>query len=518
MFRLAVLVCGMVSVNAVYIWPSPQLDALEALRWDQSRNGVTNLVQPCNDFVSAGGAHSGRSNAADWIRTAFHDMATYNKTSGTGGMDASIRFAEEQARPEDPGDGFQLTSAEFVAISTRYISVADALAAGTVLAIENCGGPEIAFRGGRVDAAEPNAPGVPQPQDALASHIAAFARQGFSQTEMIGLVACGHTFGGVQQSVFPQIVPVLNDPNNTQSVSHFDSTFATFDNDVATEYISGTTQNPLVVGLNDTTNSDKRIFGSDGNATMLSFANSADLFSSTCAELLARMLDTVPTGVQLTDIIAPLLVKPDDLKLDLSVDGATIQFSTEVRLWDLPKGNHTVLLLWDDHVRAVSNVTLSAADVETASGGRYTASWFNTPILTLRAVAGITNMRFSVDGTVEDQGGIGFPVQDTLMWSKSTCFAFINANTIGELYVAVRNTVTPTRVYVEIPGRDNVSRPIVTAVDLTQQPMTINATYTIWSGQVTNKFTFLGIGAEIDGVTVSRDDLRSNNNFAQCAV
>jgi hypothetical protein len=53
------------------------------------------------------------------------------------------------------------------------------------------GGPEIAFRGGRVDATEPNAPGVPQPQESLDSHIASFARQGFTQTEMIGLVACG---------------------------------------------------------------------------------------------------------------------------------------------------------------------------------------------------------------------------------------------------------------------------------------------------------------------------------------
>ena len=53
------------------------------------------------------------------------------------------------------------------------------------------GGPEIAFRGGRVDAAEPNAPGVPQPQQDLPAHIAAFARQGFTQKEMISLVACG---------------------------------------------------------------------------------------------------------------------------------------------------------------------------------------------------------------------------------------------------------------------------------------------------------------------------------------
>ncbi|KAJ7736869.1 heme peroxidase [Mycena metata] len=518
MFRLAVFVCAVATANAAYTWPSPQLDAIEAMRWDQSRNGVTKLVQPCNDFVSAGGVKSGRSNAADWIRTAYHDMATYDITSGTGGMDASIFFNEEQARPEDPGNGFQLTAAEFTAIATRHISIADALAIGVVLAIENCGGPEIAFRGGRVDASEPNAPGVPQPQDPLASHVAAFARQGFTQTEMIGLVACGHTFGGVQQAVFPQTVPVLNDTNNTQSVSHFDSTFVTFDNNVATEYISGTTQNPLVVGLNDTTNSDKRIFGSDGNATMASFANSADLFSSTCADLFARMLNTVPTGVQLTDVITPLPVKPDNIKLDLSVDGATIQFSTEVRLWGLPNGNHQVLLLWDDHVGGVSNVTLSAEDVDTAAGGRYTASWFNTSILTLQAAAGITSMRFSVDGTVEDQGGIGFPVEDTLMWSKSTCFAFINANTVGQLYVAVRNTVTPTRVYVEIPTRDDVNRPTVTQIDLTQQAATTNGTYTIWSAQTTNKFSFIGLGAEIDGVTVSRDDLRSNTNFARCAV
>jgi hypothetical protein len=53
------------------------------------------------------------------------------------------------------------------------------------------GGPEIAFRGGRVDAVGPNNPGVPEPEQSLDSHIASFARQGFTQTEMIGLVACG---------------------------------------------------------------------------------------------------------------------------------------------------------------------------------------------------------------------------------------------------------------------------------------------------------------------------------------
>jgi hypothetical protein len=100
-----------------------------------------------------------------------------------------------------------------------------------------------------------------------------------------------HTFGGVQHDPFPDIVPVLNDPTSHQDVLHFDSTNTNFDNNVyvvcywicafplahaysspcsATEYITDTTKNPLVVGFNDTTNSDKRIFGSDGNVTMRS--------------------------------------------------------------------------------------------------------------------------------------------------------------------------------------------------------------------------------------------------------
>lgn len=77
-----------------------------------------------------------------------------------------------------------------------------------------------------------NAPGVPQPQDTLQSHISAFARQGFSQEEMIGLVSCGHTFGGVQHKFFPDIVPPISDPNNVQGQVLFDSTGSHFDTNV----------------------------------------------------------------------------------------------------------------------------------------------------------------------------------------------------------------------------------------------------------------------------------------------
>jgi catalase (peroxidase I) len=69
--------------------------------------------------------------------------------------------------------------------------VADTIALSAVFALEQCGGPQIDFRGGRVDATTVNKPGVPEPQQPLAQHTASFARQGFSATEMIQLVACG---------------------------------------------------------------------------------------------------------------------------------------------------------------------------------------------------------------------------------------------------------------------------------------------------------------------------------------
>ncbi|KAJ7188844.1 heme peroxidase [Mycena filopes] len=524
----ACLACFATSATA-YIWPSPRLDALELFRWDQEKSGLLGVIQPCNFFLFDGGSSSGRSDASDWIRTSYHDMATFNISDGTGGLDASIRFPEEQGRPEDVGDGFKNTLSVLINHSTRYISMADVLVLGAIMAIENCGGPEIAFRGGRVDAVAPNKPGVPEPQQDLDSHISAFARQGFTKTEMIGLVACGHTFGGVQHATFPDSVPELNDTTNTQSVSHFDTTFVTFDNNVATEYISGTTQNPLVVGLNDTTNSDKRIFSSDGNATMRAFAKSADHFSSTCADLFARMFDTVPRGVKLTEVITPLPIKPDNLKFDLALDGKTIGFTGQVRFWDLPENTtQKVRLLWDDRRKSTSssksskpknNATLILSGVS-PSGVRHTVGWYDTPILTLDAAAGITNMRFAVDGRVEDQGGVGFAVQDDLIWSRESCVYTNTSITSGRFTIAVRNTLSPTRVYLERPSRDNISRPIILELELAPVPPSAlksnSSYYNLWSGVVNNTFTAFTIGAEVGGVKTTRNDPRSVEGFASC--
>ncbi|KAJ7186110.1 heme peroxidase [Mycena filopes] len=526
------LLAGIAGANA-YIWPSPKLDALEAMRWDQDDtiNGVASFVQPCSFYIFGNddGTPTGRANGPDWIRTAYHDMATHNSDDGTGGLDASIRFPEEQARPENAGNGFFNTLAVFMSFTSRHISMADMIAIGAITAIENCGGPQIAFRGGRVDSAEPNVAGVPEPQQDLQAHIDAFARQGFTQTEMISLIACGHTFGGVEHKPFPDIVPDLKDPQNTLSVAHFDTTFADFDNNVATEYMAGTTTNPLVVGANDTTNSDKRIFASDGNATMASFAKSLDLFTSTCADLFARMLDTVPSDVELTDVIDPLPVKPAEVKLLL--DGDTLKISGLVRIFNVTKDAVPVVSMqWEDRTSGANNVSLAADHSTGFGGGRFQSLFYafnhtgdandglDVGFLALAPAVGITSMSFTVDGKLEDQGGVGFAVEDRVVFALSSCLTSADPPK-GRFDIAVRNDANPTRVFLELDVKDAVNRTSVKETDLVrpEQAISVGAgSYSLWSIDLadSNKYT---IGAEIDGDRFSSIDVHSLGDLTLCA-
>ncbi|KAK6996397.1 peroxidase [Favolaschia claudopus] len=510
-FRLTLLMLTCLATAHAYIWPSPMLDELESTLYEilpSAASTISAFIQPCDTFTGIAlddttGLGTGRSNIADWVRTAYHDMATHNVADGTGGLDASIRFEEEQARAENVGNGFSNTINVLAGFSTRYTSIADTIALGLVFGVEFCGGPRVPFRGGRIDATEPNLPGVPEPDQTLDSHIASFARQGFTQEEMIGLVACGHTFGGVQHAPFPNIVPELNDSDNTASVAHFDTMDVHFDNNIATEYMAGTTQNPLVVGFNDTTNSDRRIFGSDGNVTMRSFADSPKLFASRCSELFARMIDTVPKGVQLSEVITPLPVKPG--RIEFTLDGDVLQFTGDVRFWNLPSNpNRVALLLWSDHLGATHNSTLLPSLISTTNYPQGVATRRGLQRNSLDAKAGIVNMRFMLDGELQTQqdteAGVDFAVQDAVVFSTSSCF-FEN-NETARYNMAVRNTAKVKSVYIETEMRDSSSHIGITETDFfSPDPNApVNAAYTIWTLNVAASGFNQYVGVEIDGV------------------
>lgn len=61
------------------------------------------------------------------------------------------------------------------------------------------------------------------------------------------------------------------------------------------------------------------------------FANSPELFSKTCATLFERMLNTVPRGVELSEVIKPLPVKPKRVLLKYMGDGGLL-LSGETRV------------------------------------------------------------------------------------------------------------------------------------------------------------------------------------------
>ncbi|KAI6080244.1 heme peroxidase [Hypoxylon rubiginosum] len=299
------------SGTTAYTWPDPRIDLLESILYQQNgfrQYGLAFGVAPCNNQAST--LETGRDDSAEWFRTAYHDMATADVQAGTGGIDASIGF--ETDRDENKGKAFNESIGFFIGFQSVRSSMADLIALGALFSVGSCSNGEviIPFRGGRVDVYEAGPSGVPQPQESLDSHTAAFARQGFNVTEMIGLVACGHTIGGVHGENFPEIVPVVNDSNNMASRQDFDESFDNFDNSVATQFVSNSMQNPLAFGHNETTRSDFRIFNADGGELIRKMAESQQLFWDTCTTLLERMLNTVPRDVQLTEVIQPIPVRP----------------------------------------------------------------------------------------------------------------------------------------------------------------------------------------------------------------
>jgi hypothetical protein len=162
----------------------------------------------------------------------------------------------------------------------------------------------------------------------LKDTFAAFQKAGFTKEEMTAMVACGHALGGVHSVDFPDVTGIKSDPNNDTSVP-FQKDVSEFHNGVVTEYLDGTTKNPLVVAKNNTLNSDKRIFDND-RATMKKLATKQG-FNTMCADVFARMIDTVPKSVQLSDVISAYDVKPYITELSLDSKGK-ISFKGAIRL------------------------------------------------------------------------------------------------------------------------------------------------------------------------------------------
>ncbi|KAJ6544459.1 hypothetical protein B0H19DRAFT_1380681 [Mycena capillaripes] len=241
------------------------------------------------------------------------------------------------------------------------------------------------------------------------------------------------------------------------------------------------------------------------------------------------MLSIVTYGVQLTDSRGDHAAARQTLQCGTRPNHDTVQLSGEVRFWNMATGEtRTVNVLWDDYAGGSHNASVDFLGMSTAAG-RHSAAWYGfnasgSGILPIDSKTGITSMRFLVDGTLEDQGGLGFAIQDGFMLSATSCITAVNATTnlpsAGRLDVAVRNGVSPTRVYLEYMTRESVQRPTVVEIDilLPAQPVVANSAYSLWSMDITAAVATFNIGAEINRIKYSRNVVNLFFTLPLCAT
>ncbi|KAL1837323.1 hypothetical protein VTJ49DRAFT_3994 [Mycothermus thermophilus] len=492
---LAALLSFAAQSRADPTWPAATDHMEEILFQVQGFRGslFTDMITPCNNEA----AGPGRVTAAEWLRVGFHDMATHNRyfNGGRGGLDGSLQF--ELKNGENTGPGHKTTLEFYANYLSARSSLADLIAAGVYASVRACGGPVIPLKLGRVDATGPDSGGVPQPQNSVGSFTNQFDRLGFSQPEMIQLVACGHTLGSVHAAEFPQIIP------EGYSQISFDESRAAFDNKVVTEYLAGTTDNPLVThGRKTNRHSDWKVFNSDQNVTISAMAD-PDVFSTTCQTVLQKMIDVVPAGVTLTEPIVPYSVKPVDMQLTLNAGGTTFRLSGYIRIrtTELPANSiQNVVLTWKDRDgnSCGSSACSYTATLQGVSTGLDDTFGFFPISATIPVASGISSFVVTVnrgDGSSEtyDNNGNEYPLQDAvIMQNPQSCLLQgSGALTVSAL---VRNDIGDVPVTLGVSYLTPRNTP-----DDNPVPALNEATVTMTKGDCVGLYTFYSASFNIPG-------------------
>ncbi|KAF8671159.1 peroxidase family [Rhizoctonia solani] len=493
--RLALLALFANLASADWTWPNPVWDEIEEITQVQGgvfRSGVLDGVTPCGSFPQSGNSDPSRQASSEWLLTAYHDAITHNAQEGTGGVDASLIWETNRA---PNGRAFNGTFGFMLNYYSIRASMSDLIALATYTAVRNCQGPPLIMRAGRIDATGPAPDGfVPGPSDSITTLLSKFANAGFNKTDMIQMVACGHTIGGVHGQFFPELT---GDSNRTNYV-HFDTTPATFDNKAATEYLDGTSLNPLVTAPGGN-NSDFTVFNSDGNSTIKAMSQPTK-FLSTCGSILQRMIDTVPSTVKLSDPITPMKVKPHDLQLQLLSTGQ-IRLDGYIRVRSEDRGlseQPTVRVMYADRTGQVNSTMIDTVPVRFQGGigsGFEALFWFYQIPSTILP-SGISHFNISLTNattraeTVYDNNGHGYPVQDSIIFQAAQSCQILNSDENGNgnltMTAAVRDGMDLTNpslnVVVKVPRANSVVPALVVRTVPMKLLRSTEFGYTLYSG------------------------------------
>ena len=289
------------------------------------------------------------------------------------------------------------------------------------MAVGACGGPHVEFRAGRIDATSAGGTGTPQPETDIQDTLTFASNAGFNTDDFIALTVCGHSMGGVHKAQFPQVFPdnYSGSLDGSDGRDDFDETDATFDNTVASDYVSssGDKGGPLVTTSNVTVQSDLRLYSQDQNATIERMAGSDSYFESQCQSLFQRMIETVPGSTRLinpaVDPTSTTNLQPYDVSL--SVDWAgNMELSGTFRYVQVSgataaPSSLTVTLIDRDNDTTTTSTTADASGSDTGTGiwGPTSSYDFKLDFPASTGLGGVT------------AGGTTFNFQDTMFVDSS---------------------------------------------------------------------------------------------------
>jgi hypothetical protein len=428
-------------VLAAPTWPAPtdELEDILFLNTGHRSTSFADAVTPCSK-----GLQPKRVTAAEWLRTAFHDSISGNIYTGAGGLDGSIAWELDSA--ENEGTFAEDSVAAWAPYVSDLTSLSDVIAAATYTLSRSCSNISVAVRGGRLDATEAGPSGfVPQPQNPIGIFRNQFARMGMDDKGMIQFVACGHSIGGVHGADHPEIT--------NQDLANFDTTPAILDNEIAVEFVSGTTNDPLVV-VKNTRNSDSRVFQADRNATITSLAADPQVFANACQAIFQTMIDLVPAGTQLSDPVTPYEVKPYALQLTLLDGGSALRFTGEIRVRTTQQTVSQVQLVYTTRDGAVVETPISTTSRGLATGfdDRFSFYGFSADLSVETSISSFKVSVIYTDNTqiVFDNNGLGFPIQDTVVYQAAQ--SCLDASGKLTVVAAVRDQAAPNlQVLFKVP-------------------------------------------------------------------
>lgn len=125
------------------------------------------------------------------VRLAWHSSGTYDKSEGTGGSNgATMRFAPEADHGANAGLLHARQFMEDIKKQFPWVSYSDLWTLGGIVAVQEMGGPQIAWRPGRSDREQQHCPPDGRLPDGDKGHDhlrSIFYRMGFNDQEIVAL-------------------------------------------------------------------------------------------------------------------------------------------------------------------------------------------------------------------------------------------------------------------------------------------------------------------------------------------